>query len=150
MMMPANYSVIAENEMTYVVGGGVIEAIGAVTAPIWTAANVKQFSTNIVTLVGNEYVNDFVQKTFGVLFSKGNTTWEDVKNIPTSMIGGKEQGLGSQVFHALGMVAGAYNLGMVSVANKAADVSLFPGKPVADGWTKKEVTVGNTKYTYGA
>ena len=41
MMMPANYSVIAENEMTYVVGGGVIEAIGAVTAPIWTAANLQ-------------------------------------------------------------------------------------------------------------
>ena len=149
MMMPANYSVIAENEMTYVVGGGVIEAIGAVTAPIWTPANVKMFSTNIVTLVGNAYVDDFVQKTFGVLFNKGNTSWEDVKNIPTSMIGGKEQGLGSQVFHALGMVAGAYNLGMVSVANTAAGVSLFPGKDPEKGWTKKEVTVGNTKYTYG-
>ena len=129
MMMPANYSVIAENEMTYVVGGGVIEAIGAVTAPIWTAANVKQFSTNIVTLVGNAYVGDFVQKTFGVLFNKGNTTWNDVKNIPASMIGGKEQGLGSQIFHALGMAAGAYNLGMVSVANKAGDTVLFKADP---------------------
>lgn len=148
MMMPANYSVIAENEMTYVVGGGVIEAIGAVTAPIWTPANVKQFSTNIVTLVGNAYVGDFVQKTFGVLFNKGNTTWDDVKNIPTSMIGGKEQGLGSQIFHALGMAAGAYNLGMVSVANKAADVSLFKGEEPT-GWSKKEVTVGNTKYIWG-
>ena len=149
MMMPANYSVIAENEMTYVIGGGVIEAIGAVTAPIWTPANVKQFSTNIVTLVGNEYVNDFVQKTFGVLFSKGNTTWDDVKNIPTSMVGGKEQGFGSQFFHALGMVAGAYNLGMVSVANTAANVSLFKGQEVT-GWTKKEVTAGNTKYIFEA
>ena len=36
MMMPANYSVIAENEMTYVNGGAsFIDAIGAVTAPIW-------------------------------------------------------------------------------------------------------------------
>ena len=32
MMMPANYSVIAENEMTYVNGGAnFIDAIGAVT-----------------------------------------------------------------------------------------------------------------------
>ncbi len=129
MMMPANYSVIAENEMTYVVGGGVIEAIGAVTAPRWTWDNVKQFNTNIVTLVGNAYVNSFVQKTFGVLFNTGDTTWEQVKNIPADLIGGKEQGLGSQVFHALGMVAGAYNLGMVSVANKAADVKLFKADP---------------------
>ena len=65
MMMPANYSVIAENEMTYVVGGGVIEAIGAVTAPIWTAANVKTFNTNIVTLVGNAFVDNFVHGTVG-------------------------------------------------------------------------------------
>ena len=149
MMMPANYSVIAENEMTYVVGGaGFVEAIGAVTAPRWTWDNVKQFNTNIVTLVGNAYVNSFVQKTFGVLFNTGDTTWEQVKNIPANLIGGKEQGLGSQIFHALGMAAGAYNLGMVSVANKAADVSLFPGKE-PEGWTKKEVTVGNTKYIWG-
>ena len=52
MMMPANFSVVAENEMTYVVGGGVIEAIGSVTAPIWTAANVKTFNTNLVTIIG--------------------------------------------------------------------------------------------------
>ena len=84
MMMPANYSVIAENEMTYVVGGGVIEAIGAVTAPIWTAANVKTFNTNIVTLVGNEFVGKLVHKTVGVLFS-GNTSWDDVKNMPKNL-----------------------------------------------------------------
>ena len=55
MMMPANYSVIAENEMTYVNGGAnaFIDAIGAVTAPIWGIENVKQFSTNIVTLIGS-------------------------------------------------------------------------------------------------
>ena len=57
MMMPANYSAIAENEMTYVVGGGLIDAIGAVTAPVWTAANVKTFNTNLVTIIGNSYVS---------------------------------------------------------------------------------------------
>ena len=62
MMMPANYSVIAENEMTYVVGGGVIEAIGAVTAPVWGAANVKTFNTNLVTIIGNEFLGKFVDK----------------------------------------------------------------------------------------
>ena len=75
MMMPANYSVIAENEMTYVVGGGVIEAIGAVTAPIWTAANVKTFNTNIVTLVGNAFVDNFVHGTVGYVFSEG-ASWK--------------------------------------------------------------------------
>ena len=76
MMMPANYSVIAENEMTYVVGGGVIEAIGAVTAPIWTLDNVKTFSTNIVTLVGNKFVDGVVNNTIGYIFH-GNATVKD-------------------------------------------------------------------------
>ena len=45
MMMPANYSVIAENEMTYVNGGAsFIDAIGAVTAPIWDLTNVDRKS----------------------------------------------------------------------------------------------------------
>ena len=48
MMMPANYSVIAENEMTYVNGGAsFIDAIGAVTAPIWTLDNVMRFLNNV-------------------------------------------------------------------------------------------------------
>ena len=61
MMMPANYSVIAENEMTYVNGGAsFIDAIGAVTAPIWTLDNVKTFNTNIVTLVGNTFLQSTI------------------------------------------------------------------------------------------
>ena len=68
MMMPANYSAIAENEMTYVVGGGVIEAIGAVTAPIWNADNVKTFNTNLITIIGNSYVTKFVAGTVGTIF----------------------------------------------------------------------------------
>ena len=42
MMMPANFSAISENEMTYVNGGAsFIDAIGAVTAPIWGIENIK-------------------------------------------------------------------------------------------------------------
>ena len=68
MMMPANFSAIAENEMTYVVGGGLVDAIGSVTAPIWNADNVKTFNTNLVTIVGNTYVESLVKGTLGVMF----------------------------------------------------------------------------------
>lgn len=68
MMMPANYSAIAENEMTYVVGGGLLEAIGSVTAPVWGAANVKTFNTNLITIIGNSYVNKVLAGTLGVMF----------------------------------------------------------------------------------
>ena len=68
MMMPANYSAIAENEMTYVVGGGLLEAIGSVTAPVWGAANVKTFNTNLITIVGNSFIKDTLATTLGVSF----------------------------------------------------------------------------------
>ena len=68
MMMPANFSAIAESEMTYVVGGGLIDALGAVTAPIWNADNVKTFNTNLVTIVGNSYVTKVLDATLGTVF----------------------------------------------------------------------------------
>ena len=69
MMMPANFSAIAESEMTYVVGGAsLIDALGAVTAPIWNADNVKTFNTNLVTIVGNSYVTKVLDATLGTVF----------------------------------------------------------------------------------
>ena len=68
MMMPANFSAIAESEMTYVVGGGLIDALGAVTAPLWNASNVKTFNTNLVQIVGNSYVSDVIEGTLGTIF----------------------------------------------------------------------------------
>ena len=78
MMMPANYSAIAENEMTYVVGGGLLEAIGSVTAPVWGAANVKTFNTNLITIIGNSYVSKVLGATLGVMFSGAWGTKDDV------------------------------------------------------------------------
>ena len=77
MMMPANYSAIAENEMTYVVGGGLLEAVGSVTAPVWGAANVKTFNTNLITIIGNSYVSKVLGATLGVMFSGAWGTKDD-------------------------------------------------------------------------
>ena len=77
MMMPAHYSAIAENELTYVVGGGLLEAIGSVTAPVWGAANVKTFNTNLITIIGNSYVSKVLGATLGVMFSGAWGTKDD-------------------------------------------------------------------------
>ena len=127
-MMPANYSVIAENEMTYVNGGAnFIDAIGAVTAPIWEIKNVKTFSTNIVTLVGNMFLNSTLNRTVGVLFS-GNTTWKEVGNIGKNLfaynVGGtkiEKNNIGDYVMNALGVAAAVYNLGTVETKNNVKD-----------------------------
>ena len=132
MMMPANYSVIAENEMTYVNGGAnFIDAIGAVTAPIWDVTNVKTFSTNIVTLIGNKFIGKLVDGTLGVLFS-GNTTWADVKAAPKALFS-TGNGIGDDIANFLGLTAAAYNLGRVDVANNASSASI--GMSKGDGKT---------------
>ena len=132
MMMPANYSVIAENEMSYVNGGAnFIDAIGAVTAPIWDVNNVKTFSTNIVTLIGNKFIGKLVDGTLGVLFS-GNTTWGDVKAAPKKLFS-TGNGIGDDIANFLGLTAAAYNLGRVDVANKASSASI--GMTQGDGKT---------------
>ena len=132
MMMPANYSVIAENEMTYVNGGAnFIDAIGAVTAPIWDVTNVKTFSTNMVTLIGNKFIGKMVDGTLGVLFS-GNTTWADVKAAPKALFS-TGNGIGDDIANFLGLTAAAYNLGRVDVANKASSASI--GMTKGDGKT---------------
>ena len=131
MMMPANYSVIAENEMTYVNGGAsFIDAIGAVTAPIWTLDNVKTFNTNIVTLVGNTFLSKVVNQTIGVLFS-GNTTWKAVGAIPktlftTNVANGtiEKNNIGDYVMNALGVAAAVYNLGVAPTKNKVKEDAL--------------------------
>ena len=71
MMMPANYSVIAENEMTYVTGGGVIANI---LPAVMTASNWKTFNTNLVKIIGNTFMQPVVDATLGVMFG-GN--WGD-------------------------------------------------------------------------
>lgn len=132
MMMPANYSVIAENEMTYVNGGAnFIDAIGAVTAPIWDVTNVKTFSTNMVTLIGNKFIGKLVDGTLGVLFS-GNTTWDDVKAAPKALFS-TGNGIGDDIANFLGLTAAAYNLGRVDVDNKASSASI--GMTKGDGKT---------------
>ena len=142
MMMPANYSVIAENEMTYVVGGGVIEAIGAVTAPIWTAANLKTFNTNIVTIVGNAKLQGVVNNTLGYIFS-GDANWKQLGQNLKGLFVAKNGHFGDSFATTLGTVAAVYNLGTATVANKAGDTVLFKGEPK---WVATEKTVDGIKY----
>lgn len=56
MMMPANFSAIAENELTYVVGGSAATDFA------------KTLNTNLVTIVGNSYVSKLVYATLGTMF----------------------------------------------------------------------------------
>ena len=72
MMMPANYSVIAENELTYVNGGALIDCF----APIMNSNNWKTFNTNLIKIIGNSSMASFLSSTVGVLFG-GNFSFDN-------------------------------------------------------------------------
>ena len=137
MMMPANYSAIAENEMSYVVGGGVIEFLGSFTAPIFTVDNLKTLNTNIVTLVGNKYIGSLVDNTLGVVFS-GEATWTGIgDSLKKLVVAPFDNGIGDGIANIVGLGAAVYNLGNASVANKASSASI--GMTKASGITKVEI-----------
>ena len=136
MMMPANYSAIAENEMTYVVGGGLLEAIGSVTAPVWGAANVKTFNTNLVTIIGNSYVSKLVGATLGVMFG-GNWGGDGPMSsffgdngslsgiVKYGIAGGSKELNGFNKFmQGIGALAAVYTLGTAKTKSYVAENTL--------------------------
>ena len=66
MMMPANFSAISENEMTYVNGGA---SLADILAPQLNVKNWQTFNTNMVTIIGNYFMPSYVNNTVGALFS---------------------------------------------------------------------------------
>ena len=95
MMMPANFSAISENEMTYVNGGA---SLAEILAPELKPENWQKFNTNMVTIIGNSFLSKYVANTVGVLF--------DGKYVPGD--------LGKAWFQG---VNGAYGTGKDQVGN---------------------------------
>ena len=66
MMMPANFSAISENEMTYVNGGA---SLAEILAPELKVENWQKFNTNMVTIIGNSFMSSYIKNTVGTLFN---------------------------------------------------------------------------------
>ena len=129
MMMPANYSAIAENEMTYVIGGGLIDTL----APVMTEENWKNVNTNIIKIIGNSFAQKFVDQTIGVLFNGKYTPgdvvtglWNnDVKAIydqnylPKKTFWTGAQGVLNVALQGVGALATIYTLGSGSIGIEA-------------------------------
>ena len=77
MMMPANFSAVAENELTYVVGGA---SLVDYLAPAMKAENWQNVSTNVIKIVGNTFLKNYVSSAFDSVF--------DGNYVPGDFIGG--------------------------------------------------------------
>ena len=145
MMMPANFSAVSENEMTYVMGGSIANYL----APVMEAAQWQTFSKNMVTIIGNSYLNNFVANTLGNIFSGSyipgdvlgrfasdiTGIWADnYKGITaetkwTEKAGKGALGVLNVGLNIVGNLAAIYNLGFGTVKNAAegAKIVVFSG-----------------------
>ena len=73
--MPANFTAV-NSEVVYG-GADLFTILADTTAPVWNAANVKKFNTNVITLISNSFFADTVKSTLGVMFSGAWGTKDD-------------------------------------------------------------------------
>ena len=119
MMMPANFSAV-NAEVVY--GGAVADYL----PNAWTAANVKQFSTNIITLVSNSFFQRVINATLGTMFSgswgDGSKLFGDEGSLTTALYKvdriptGDSQTFGNKIMTTLGLASVVYTLGMKDAA----------------------------------
>ena len=127
MMMPANFTAV-NSEVVYG-GADLFSILADTTAPVWNAANVKQFNTNVITLISNTFFADTTAATLGVMFG-GNWGGDDgvkmfgdngtIKNMifkkydKDGNVLVDDMSFGNKVMQVLGMASVAYTLGTTS------------------------------------
>ena len=123
MMMPANFSAVSENEMTYVMGGSVADYL----CPLMEAKHWQKFSQNLVTIIGNHYVASFLGNTVGKVFDGTYMPGDvlgafagDIKTVWGNNYGEPDT-TGAKV---KGGLLGALNVGLNIVGNLAAIYNL--------------------------
>ena len=139
MMMPANFSAV-NAEVVY--GGAVTDYL----PNAWTAANVKTFSSNVITLISNTFTQGLINATLGVMFSgnwgEDNKIFGDDGALSTlykvgHVVGGDDQNFGNKIMTTLGLASVVYTLGMKDAAVfTAKNVTNTKGQTLVKGvWT---------------
>ena len=120
MMMPANFSAVAENEMTYVVGGSLVDVL----APVMTTENWQNVSANVIKIVGNSFLDAYTSSILGQLFDgnyvPGDVIGFSVKNLDKAY----NKGYGTFENNAWGLAVGALNVGMQILGGLSAIYTL--------------------------
>ena len=135
--MPANFSAVSENEMTYVMGGSVADYL----APVMGKKEWSNFSKNLVTIIGNSYLGNFVNNTLGVIFSGTYVPGGVLSNFGSDISGiwNANYDDASTKSKILSGMAGVLNVGLNIAGNLAAIYNLGFGT-VKNGAEKAAIT----------
>ena len=114
--MPANFTAV-NSEVVYG-GADLLSILADTTAPVWNAANVKKFNTNVITLISNSFFQKTVNSTLGVMFSGNwgddNKIFGDEGSLKKNFyadVNGDDMTFGNKVMRTLGMASVVYTLG---------------------------------------
>ena len=120
MMMPANFSAVAENEMTYVVGGSLVDVL----APVMTTENWQNVSANVIKIVGNSFLkthgSNILDRLFDGNYVPGDVIGYSIKNLDKAY----NKGYGTFENNAWGLAVGALNAGMQILGGLSAIYTL--------------------------
>ena len=148
MMMPANFTAV-NSEVVYG-GADLFSILADSTAPIWNAANVKQFNTNLLTILSNSFVSPLLNVTIGTMFGgnwgkdgdklfgddgtaskffKNQAAYDAAGNF--TGFDGDEMTFGNKVMRVLGSAAAVYTLGTAPAKNLISEKILFADGSIA-------------------
>ena len=125
MMMPANFTAVAENELTYVNGGADLTKY---LAPAMTAANWATVNTNLINLVGNAYLNKYTGTLLTAVFGGGYLPGDVTKTVAgrLSTVWSQNKAYGDE--HGWGLLRAMTNVGLQIVGGLSAIYTLGDSK----------------------
>ena len=121
MMMPANFSAVAENELTYVVGGA---SLVDYLAPAMTAQNWQNVSTNVVKIIGNTFLSNYVATAFASVFDGNYVPGDFIGGVFNTVHRAYDKGAHTYANGAWGAGLGLLNAGLSIVGGLAAIYTL--------------------------
>ena len=143
MTMPANFSAVAENELTYVVGGA---SLVDYLAPAMTIQNWQNVSANMIKIIGNTFLNSYVSSAFDSVFDGHYVPGDFIGGVWNTVHRAYDKGTHTYGNGAWGAALGILNAGL-SVVGGLAAIYTLGSEPIELEVSQAEVTTGlNSKY----
>ena len=121
MMMPANFSAVAENELTYVVGGA---SLVDYLAPVMTTQNWQNVSANVVKIIGNTFLDAYVNEAFNSVFDGHYVPGDFIGGVFSTVHRAYDKGTHTYGNGAWGAALGILNAGLSVVGGLSAIYTL--------------------------
>lgn len=143
MMMPANFSAVAENELTYVVGGA---SLVDYLAPVMTAQNWQNVSANVIKIVGNTFLRTYVSSAFDSVFDGNYVPGDFIGGVWNTVHRAYDKGAHTYSNGAWGAALGILNAGL-SIAGGLSAIYTLGSSSI--GLEVKEVPSKSLNSDYG-